>query len=36
MPVHDGAVHGHLIQFGGLDLNPFALLLKKNPYVSVT
>jgi hypothetical protein len=36
MPVHDRTGLGHSIQFRGFDLNPLALLLKKNAEVAVT
>jgi hypothetical protein len=36
MSVHDRTVIGHLIQFRGFELNPLALLLKKNADVAVT
>ena len=35
MPVHDGAVRCHLIQFGSLDLDTISLLLKKNADVPI-
>ena len=35
MPVHDRTVLGHLIQFRSFELNPFALLLKKNADIAV-